>query len=1006
MKKIILPLIIILAQSITAQTGPGGVGNSTNNIMWLSADSLPNTLSNTDPISSWNDISGNSTVVTQGTAASQPTFVESGINGYPTVNFDGTNDYFQLPTGLNNSGITFLIVSKLNGASYTSIAAFNKHHISYSNGGLLRAEYSNGSFSVGKSSGSFSISSVTTNSSTGPQPLDLTNGSTLAAHSRENFFNITSESIGALFHSGSFNFFLNGEIAEMIVFNERLSTPKRKIVSNHLAAKYNLTAESNLYNYKANHGKGVIGIGQESGSSHLSSQGSENLIISNPTTLGNGDYALVGNNGADFTTVATVPAGVVERWNRTWRIDKTNSPGNIDLQFFLDGGGFAATSDYLILAENSDGNFSNGGTRVITGGVFNAADGGSITFSNVNLSDGEYFTLAEVSGTIESIASGEWNDVNTWSCNCIPANTDIVIVKSPHLVEVNANSAVLDLTINIGASMSFDGLDTLKVFGDFINTGIFLSNNGTVVSAGNERIQDYKNNSTSRLDLNNFYSANPFGVSFTAGAWGVKRNLQITAGGMDVSSIDSMLLISTSTQTATIGEGMSSAFTGDFIIQRYLSARNSNFANFSSPIVGATVAQLDDDLVLSGVGGANGNATSAGGGTFRSVYKFNRNTDAHEALTALTDPLTSGIGYEVYLASNLTTFNDTTVDYLGVPFSGSTTGLKANSGHNLIGNPFQSFIDWDLVTKTVNTTQHYWVYNSDNGSYDFYTGGGKPAIQPGHGFWVFSNGGDQPVTFKENAKVSFFNSDFTRKKQISSALKFTLKSKENNYQHSMLLDLDPSATDQLNYLEDMVYLPSPMENAPAIFSRASNSSEKLIKNSLNSYEPSKVIPIEIIAGNSGSFTLSSENISEVYDSYNCIYLKDNLTEQAIDLSVDNSYTFDSDKGESNRFKLIVSNNYDDCQNLIKNGNFEQELDFNLKLINNNGYWSLNYTLDDNLTILDISIYNLNGQLVLNPISFSASGAGSYSISELNELNGIYLIQVKTKDGVLNKTVKL
>ena len=56
--------------------------------------------SSSGPISSWNDISGNSLNATQSNSTNRPTLIPSELNGKPVVSFDGTNDYLS-STGLN-----------------------------------------------------------------------------------------------------------------------------------------------------------------------------------------------------------------------------------------------------------------------------------------------------------------------------------------------------------------------------------------------------------------------------------------------------------------------------------------------------------------------------------------------------------------------------------------------------------------------------------------------------------------------------------------------------------------------------------------------------------------------------------------------------------------------------------------------------------------------------------------------------------------------------------------
>ncbi len=41
-----------------------------------------------------------------------------------------------------------------------------------------------------------------------------------------------------------------------------------------------------------------------------------------------------------------------------------------------------------------------------------------------------------------TLKSGNWNDTTTWSCGRIPTNSDVVIIKSSHLISIPANITV------------------------------------------------------------------------------------------------------------------------------------------------------------------------------------------------------------------------------------------------------------------------------------------------------------------------------------------------------------------------------------------------------------------------------------------------------------------------------------------------------------------------------------------------------------------------------------
>ena len=57
MRNLLLILTLFFAIQLRAQTGPAGVGNSSNNGLWLRADAI--NLADSTSLSTWADTSGN-----------------------------------------------------------------------------------------------------------------------------------------------------------------------------------------------------------------------------------------------------------------------------------------------------------------------------------------------------------------------------------------------------------------------------------------------------------------------------------------------------------------------------------------------------------------------------------------------------------------------------------------------------------------------------------------------------------------------------------------------------------------------------------------------------------------------------------------------------------------------------------------------------------------------------------------------------------------------------------
>ncbi len=88
----ILSTLIISTISISAQTGPGGVGSTVTNTLWLQADDISQ--ADGTSVSTWADRSGNGNDATQLSGANQSTYQTAEIGGRSVVRLDGVDDYF------------------------------------------------------------------------------------------------------------------------------------------------------------------------------------------------------------------------------------------------------------------------------------------------------------------------------------------------------------------------------------------------------------------------------------------------------------------------------------------------------------------------------------------------------------------------------------------------------------------------------------------------------------------------------------------------------------------------------------------------------------------------------------------------------------------------------------------------------------------------------------------------------------------------------------------------
>ena len=220
--------------------------------LWLDAADASTITLNGGNVSQWNDKSGNARHATQATAASQPAYTAAGLNGKAVLTFDGSNDLFELSSGiLLNDNFTYVysVYGRPTSAQHSIDVGPTTGNVGYGNwwftdsnlySSLRSTEQTHGS-SV--ATGTFINGLVRNNSGTQayrngaafgtPQGAAATGQSTLNGIGRGSV-------LGTNFH--------NGPMAEVIVGRADLSTLDRQKLEGYLAWKWGLTN-----NLPANH---------------------------------------------------------------------------------------------------------------------------------------------------------------------------------------------------------------------------------------------------------------------------------------------------------------------------------------------------------------------------------------------------------------------------------------------------------------------------------------------------------------------------------------------------------------------------------------------------------------------------------------------------------------------------------------------------------------------------------------------------------------------------------
>lgn len=407
-------------------TGPGGVGDSSSNGLWLRADIIDATSGSS--VSSWTDYSGFGNHATQSASSKQPTYQNtSSLNNMPVVRFDGTGDELSVPDHAlfdSTDGLTFYAVIRPNnldgqprGILGKRITYSSNQNYSYtwffhnSNKLNLDVHTANNRFNSGSTTYSnntnYILSFDYNGTETASKRSKLYTGSDITAESSESttFLPAGNQDIilGAL--NTNYGKYLGADYAEVIQFNYSLDSLEHILIQNYLSAKYNIPLSSSDLYLHDNSASGdfdfdVAGIGQISSSVlHEQSKGSGVLTVYNPSDLDDNEFLFWGRNTGDFKASNTedVPNNMEARLECVWRASEVNNSGSsidvgsVDLVWDLSSfNNVSASNLRLLIDTDNDGTFAD---ETAISGAIELGDG-RFEFTGVTeISDSVRFTI-------------------------------------------------------------------------------------------------------------------------------------------------------------------------------------------------------------------------------------------------------------------------------------------------------------------------------------------------------------------------------------------------------------------------------------------------------------------------------------------------------------------------------------------------------------------------------------------------------------------------------------
>jgi len=325
----------------------------------------------------------------------------------------------------------------------------------------------------------------------------------------------------------------------------------------------------------------------------------------------------------------------------------------------------------------------------------------------------------------------------------------------------------------------------------------------------------------------------------------------------------------------------------------------------------------------------------------------------------------------------------------------NTSGQDSSlNGFNLIGNPYPSSIDWDLVNipPNLDAAIYYWDPSAGvQGMYRSYVpgvgGSGSRYVPPMHGFFIHSNDiliGTK-LSFNNSVRVHDGQNIQYKNGSFNEILRFIVCG--NGFCDETYLNFLPQATDGFDAAYDAYKLFTPDTVIPQIYSRISNAD--LSVNSMPLDKKGVIVPLGFKSEIDGIYTLRLNQFT-AFNPYNSIVLKDLLTGSTQNLYKQGSYTFSHSAGNnSNRFLLLINYSFIDKPSIHNPVDISISFTDNIIRINNEGY--------ENLTI---EVLNILGQRIKD-LKLTKINKNTF---RLPDISGFYLIKVRLDDGIYVKKV--
>lgn len=404
----------------------------------------------------------------------------------------------------------------------------------------------------------------------------------------------------------------------------------------------------------------------------------------------------------------------------------------------------------------------------------------------------------------------------------------------------------------------------------------------------------------------------------------------ITTASTSIASGGNLTLKADASRSAMVtAMSTGGAITGNVTVETIAATSGTTgWTNLSPTVNGMTVASWDGQFPMSCSGCINDEYSA--GGYFVSIQGWNEGLSGGAEYVELTgsSPLALGKGFWVYLGTGQSSSSSvliTTTGSLGQGVFTTPVTVSAQSGDNLVANPYASPISWTAVASdpsNSNLDGSAIVYSPVGGQITlngagastpggFISGG---VIPRGQGFYVHATGAGN-VTFRETHKSTANTSANPILKaaatQAANEFRLSIAGPYAGYDEALFI-FDNNATENFDRMLDAYKMFSTpgYVGYPGVYSQYTSISSRMgSKDYAINAIPSNgsndlVIPILAKAMVAGTYTIAPIDIQNI-PSGSCVILKDKLLGVSHNLRTGAYVCTLSDTTQTPRFELTV-----------------------------------------------------------------------------------------------------